>query len=130
MTLRSSLVLRYRRLGSFERFGVWAGVASILGLVVSVLALNPHFLGHSEEGLLLQTGTIDAAGRAPVSDPQFDVYYPIPYVSPPELTWINMPYDIRVLEQRPDGFRVQFTGTFYGNGPPKWQARGVPKRPK
>jgi hypothetical protein len=131
MTIRSSFVQRYKGLGPLERFGVWASAASILGLLVGILTLHPSsFFGGDDQTIFIQTGTIDAALKAPVSDPEFDVYYPVPYQFPPELTWTNMPYQIRVLEQRADGFRVRFTGSYYGSGSPMWQAKGIPQRHK
>jgi hypothetical protein len=116
---------RYRRLGPFEKLGVWAGVASILGLLITVAAMLPGWLGPAGD-LLVQTGTIQV--RADVSDPTIDVYFPIAYETPPELTWLNMPYDFRVLEQRADGFQVKFSSSYSGVGPPQWRARGLRKR--
>ena len=50
---------------------------------------------------------------------EIDVYYPLPYVSPPNLTVEAESHKVVVLEQKPDHFRVG------GFGKLTWVARGV-----
>jgi hypothetical protein len=50
---------------------------------------------------------------------EIDVYYPLPYASPPNLTVDAASHKVVVLEQKPDHFRA------YGAGKAKWVARGV-----
>jgi hypothetical protein len=50
---------------------------------------------------------------------EIDVYYPLPYASPPNLTVDGPLHRVAVLDQKPDHFRVA------GPGKLKWVARGV-----
>lgn len=50
---------------------------------------------------------------------EIDVYYPIPYASPPNLTVDGPLHSAVVFDQKPDHFRVA------GNGKLTWVARGV-----
>ena len=50
---------------------------------------------------------------------EIDVYYPLPYASPPNLTVDASSHHVVVLDQKPDHFRVTGTGKL------KWVARGV-----
>jgi hypothetical protein len=51
-----------------------------------------------------------------------DVFYPVPYISPPNLVVHDSFSCVMVTEQKPDRFRVK------ANGPVDftWKARGVP----
>ncbi|MBI3939587.1 MAG: hypothetical protein HY315_02020 [Acidobacteria bacterium] len=87
------------------------------------MTLRLGWIGLVSNDLLVQTGTVVV--QANVSDPTIEVYYPVPYETPPELTWPNMPYQFGVREQRTDGFKVQFTSGYSGTGLPTWQAKGM-----
>ncbi|HZY91072.1 MAG TPA: hypothetical protein VFE78_39985 [Gemmataceae bacterium] len=50
---------------------------------------------------------------------EIDVYYPLPYASPPNLTVDAPSHHVVVFEQKPDHFRVG------GAGKMTWVARGV-----
>jgi hypothetical protein len=50
---------------------------------------------------------------------ELEVYYPLPYSSPPNLTVDGPLHHVVVLEQKPDHFRVA------GTGKVKWVARGT-----
>ncbi len=54
---------------------------------------------------------------------EIDVYYPLPYASPPNLTVDGPLHRAVILEQKPDHFRVA------GSGKLKWVARGVRASP-
>lgn len=54
---------------------------------------------------------------------EIDVYYPVPYVSPPNLTVDGPAHKVLVLDQKPDHFRVAGTGKL------TWVARGVRSGP-
>jgi hypothetical protein len=123
-----NLLNKYAGLKPLEKFGIWAGVASILGLFVGILTFGLPFSINSSNEILVQEGKVEAVFRRDVSDPTYEVYYPIPYQSPPELTWPNLPYDVRIIEQRADGFVAKFSGTFSGYGPPTWRAKGIRKK--
>ncbi|MFL6208915.1 MAG: hypothetical protein ACJ74W_08700 [Pyrinomonadaceae bacterium] len=112
---------KYQRLGPFEKFGVWGSTASIVGLLIT---LSPAWQQSVPNDMLVQTGTIQV--NANVDESTVDVYFPIPYETPPELKWVNMPFEYRMLEQRADGFKVKFNGG--GRvGLPEWQAKGLRK---
>lgn len=57
-----------------------------------------------------------------------EVFYPVPYSAPPELTFPVAPRSFRVKEQRADGFKVEITecGT---ERTPTWRAKGLPQPP-
>jgi hypothetical protein len=70
-------------------------------------------------GLLEQTGTETVGAGHSV----LDVYYAIPYVSPPHLTISSTFDEAKVIEQRRDHFRVKNTGAFARSF--HWKANGV-----
>src|SRR5215831_12941331 len=56
------------------------------------------------EDVLVQKGTLHPTGMS-----EQDVFYPIPYASPPNLTFDEMfHHDFIVVDQQPDHFRVRF----------------------
>jgi hypothetical protein len=71
------------------------------------------------DGMLEQAGDDTVAGGHSL----LDVYYPMPYVSPPHLT-VSSPLDeVKVIDQRRDRFRVKNTGLFARRF--HWTANGV-----
>ncbi|VTS01299.1 unnamed protein product [Gemmata massiliana] len=53
-----------------------------------------------------------------------EVYYPVPFVSPPNLTTQSIFDDCSVIEQKPDHFRIKNSNPF--SREVTWEARGVP----
>ena len=79
---------------------------------------NPYLVG---DGLLEQEGRGAIRGLA-----EEDVYYPVPYISPPNLELEGDPEFVRLVYQRRDHFRIKnwcnnthYVGSFH------WKARGV-----
>jgi hypothetical protein len=55
-----------------------------------------------------------------------DVYYPIPYASPPNLTIKDFAKECEIVAQEPDHFRIaNANGTHGGFFEVKWKARGL-----
>jgi hypothetical protein len=70
-------------------------------------------------------GILEQAGDEIVGDDHsaLEVYYPIPYVSPPHLTVSSTFSEVKIIEQRRDHFRVRNTGSFSRQF--HWTASGV-----
>ena len=114
------------------RVGVLAAITLALGVGVGIgfvfgRAMQPAN-PPPEAGPLVQAGDLtppvppDSYGwRGPV-----EVFYPVPYTSPPELTFPVAPRNFQVKEQRADGFKVEITecGTEQA---PTWRAKGLPQ---
>jgi hypothetical protein len=57
-----------------------------------------------------------------------DVYYPIPYASPPNLTIDDLMNECMIVSQEADHFRIRNDGKAnmrWGSVPIKWKARGL-----
>lgn len=114
------------------RAGVLAAVALALGVGVGIgfvvgRAGRPASPPPDPEPLV-QAGDLtppvapDGSGwRGPV-----EVFYPVPYASPPELTFPVAPRSFRVKEQRADGFKVEITEC-ETDRTPSWHAKGRPR---
>ena len=118
-----SLGEKYSELGPYQKLGVWGAIASILALVVAIFIVVPG-VDIPTDGILNQERKMMQVKDTGV----YEVFYPQPYQTSPELTWLNPPHEFQVLEQRPDGFVVSITAWYAAAPPPKWQAKGVPKR--
>jgi hypothetical protein len=68
--------------------------------------------------LLEQVGNVRVADHAEV-----DVYYPYPYISPPNLALEGDSDHCFIVQQRRDRFRVKNTGLF--DRDVRWRARGL-----
>jgi hypothetical protein len=70
-------------------------------------------------------GILEQGGTETVGDGHavLDVYYPMPYVSPPHLTVSSTFDEVKIIDQRRDHFRVKNTGSFKRNF--DWRAKGV-----
>ncbi|HTU18773.1 MAG TPA: hypothetical protein VMG10_11990 [Gemmataceae bacterium] len=54
---------------------------------------------------------------------EFEVFYPIPYASPPNLEISGDTESCEIIEQKADHFHIRYKGTLFAN--PCWKARGV-----
>jgi hypothetical protein len=81
-------------------------------------------VGVGPDGLCKQAGTFELKGGEEV-----DVFYPIPYGSPPNVTLncVFHSYEFVLVGQFPDHFRVKNTGHFAGEV--TWEAKGVRQAP-
>jgi hypothetical protein len=70
-------------------------------------------------------GVLEQAGTETVGEGHgvLDVYYPIPYISPPHLSVSSTFDEVKLIEQRRDHFRVRNTGAFARKF--DWKATGV-----
>lgn len=107
----------------FDLQRVVLGVGSTLLLVI-VMGCMGFSVRHQRESINIADGVNTEKGHVTVPARQeLDVYYPVPFVSPPNLT-INSAFDACALvDQQADHFRVRNTFSF-----PRevtWQARGV-----
>jgi hypothetical protein len=97
-------------------------VASAVVLVALVLGCMNICVDRAitvgEDGISKQSGTIAVA-----SGQELDVYYEIPYGTPPNLTLSSLNGKCVVIAQMPDHFRVRNTGIFTINA--DWEARGL-----
>ena len=116
---------RYSVLGFYQKLGVWGAIASIFALLVTIFTLVPG-ANILTDAILVQKGRMTHVRDGGV----FEVFYPQPYQTTPELTWLNQPLAFQVIEQRSDGFVIRITIWSSGDPPPAWQAKGMPKRGK
>lgn len=81
-------------------------------------------VGVGADGLCKQTGSFTVKGGE-----EIDVYYPLPYGSPPNVTFNSVfkTYEIVLVSQYPDHFRVKNTGHFAGEV--TWEAKGLRQQP-
>jgi hypothetical protein len=88
---------------------------------------RPAFSPAPDDGLLVQTGLM---GHVWDVGKDYEVFYPRPYASPPEVIFNTYPeetYDL--VEQRKDGFRIRFKVLVVKGERPSYRARGVPGKP-
>jgi len=100
-----------------------AGVVSGLGFLVIILGcMNIQLGGRTvlqEDSLTLtQQGSIAAS-----SGQEVDVFYPVPYASPPNLVLEDFTHNYTVVDQKPDRFRLRNNGPFTPTC--EWTAHGV-----
>jgi hypothetical protein len=100
-----------------------AGVISGLGFLAIVLGCMNIQLGGgtvaTEDALTFsQRGSISASAGQEV-----DVYYPVPYASPPNLVIEDFTHNYSIIDQKSDHFRVRNNGLFAPSC--DWTARGV-----
>jgi len=102
--------------------------AIVAALVAAVLTLGIQAI----RGNLARSQTLIQEGRLTVNQNQsegVEVYYPIPYASPPHLTLVNGAAYAVIVEQKPDHFKIRAAGTTV-NADVNWKAEGVPDRSK
>jgi hypothetical protein len=100
---------------------VGVGIGFVFGRATQPVSLVSEVKPLVQEGALTPPVTPELSGwRGPV-----EVFYPVPYASPPELTFPIAPRRFEIKEQRADGFKVQITecGT---EQTPTWRAKGLP----
>jgi hypothetical protein len=100
-----------RRLG-----GLWAGLV-LLAIILGCMSGHTEWI-HDEDGAFAQSGSVSI----PANHEQ-DVYYPVPYHSPPNLTLEDTWNGCVVRGQWPDHFRVKNSGLF--SSELTWKARGI-----
>lgn len=123
--MKIRLVLEYKELSVWRKLGVWGAIASMTALIIYITPLGSVLV---DDHTLIQEGEIEARQTG-----IFDVYYPVPYSSPPELRWPDIDngpdrshFDI--VSQRADGFQVHVhSWSSYWTDNIKWKARGVKK---
>jgi hypothetical protein len=109
------------------------GLAALFGLVCGISCLSIDLGSHSVESpashTLKQEGTLNNVSYAPGP---IAVYYPRPYISPPNLEVISSESSwsalncIEVLEQKADYFSFRWKSTFPNRVIFEWKAVGVP----
>ena len=98
------------------------GIGFVLGRATQPASPLPEAESLVQEGDLTPPVTPDLYGwRGPI-----EVFYPVPYASPPELTFPVAPRTFQVKEQRADGFKVEITKCDTGRTP-TWRANGLPQ---
>lgn len=122
-TLKMGLREKYSTLNPYQKLGVWGAIASILALVIAVFTVVPR-VGIQTDDILTQKGLMTQVKGTGT----YEVFYPQPYQTTPELTWPKQPLAFQVLEQRPDGFIVRITSWADGDPHPEWQAEGMARR--
>lgn len=116
------LVQQYRNLNIFLKLGVWGAVASIVGLLFYLFPLSSS----------LTTKTLTQADFIRIEDTgDLEVYYPVPYKSPPKLTWPETDWGLSrssfsVEEQRKDGFKLSVSSYSSSTKKLRWKAEGIP----
>jgi hypothetical protein len=77
---------------------------------------------------LEQTGEVMGKDRMTLGNEavDFEIFYPRPYVSPPNLTFPNPPDSFQLIEQRPDGFKIKVWQWKRLEQPSTWRAIGGP----
>lgn len=122
------IINEYLQLPFWVKVGVWGAIASIVALAIYLSPLG-SYLANLITGSITQEGYVQTKGTG-----YYEVYYPITYVSQPELTWpktTNGPdrSDFTVIEQRPDGFRIDVHTWWSGwTDDIHWRAKGTVKR--
>ncbi len=92
-------------------------VAAVVILAVLRGAATAEF---DAQGRLVQRGSVPEAARPGT----YEVRYPQPYAALPELVWLTRPMQLRMIEERPRGFRFEIIRTAPHDLPPRWEARG------
>ena len=80
---------------------------------------NPH----DDPSVLSQTGSVTV-----VHGQELQVYYPVPYASPPNLELDDNLHRYEIIDQKPDRFRIRNVSGL-GNFEVRWTARGVRATP-
>ncbi len=97
-------------------YGLWLGGFTLLAGAGCQITSTTHAPAE---------GTTHQRGKAVVPPGDvLEVYYPVPFVSPPNLTTQSTFDDCSVLEQKPDHFRIKNPNPF--SREVTWEARGVP----
>jgi len=97
----------------------------LLGIVLGCMSLSigeRHEVVASEDGISSQSGEVKVPGGQ-----ELDVYYPVPFASPPNLTVTSTWDDAVMVDQQADHFRVKNPGAFSERM--RWEARGLKARP-
>jgi hypothetical protein len=103
-----------------------AGVAAGALILVIILGCMSIAIGNrsTEESSITPEGTLVQTGEAMVQDHDTEtVYYPVPYISPPNLEISSSFDDCVVVEQAGDHFRVKNPSAFCRKV--TWKARGL-----
>lgn len=100
-------------------------IAAIMIPMMSMGCLALNFGGWSQKSD--DPSIVAQSGSVPIPKGQeVVVYYPRPYASPPNLELEDTFHNYKIVEQRPDCFRVRNES---GTWDLKWTARGVPVQP-
>jgi hypothetical protein len=110
---------------------VLLAAVTLLVILLGCMSISIGKFGSSpppeDDGMLCQGGEVELALAA-----ERDVYYPVPYPSPPHLD-ISDPFGkCELVEQKPDHFRVRSTFEKSALGGPftlKWKAKGLKMPP-
>ena len=105
------------RIGPIKR-GVWiAGCVVFVAICLGCMSIGGRTeIVNRDDRASSQTGKANVPGGQ-----QLDVYYPVPYATPPNLEIAD---EFVIVEQKADHFRVKNTSTF--SRTVNWTARGVP----
>ncbi len=118
----SELLAKFLEFKPVQKAAVVGVPAVVIVVVVTLAVLGEPDDGLDEQGRLVQQGTV-AGADGPGT---YNVTYPRPYASPPDLRWLSRPTGYNMLEERPDGFRVEITRRGPHDLTPRWEARGIP----
>ena len=100
-------------------------ILAILLAVVGITAVSDSWM--AEEGLTTFMGGIQIGGTG-----QYQIYYPTPFASPPQLAFPNIDRsvvdrsDFELVDQTADGFQIRVTSFTRSspNAPLEWEAKG------
>lgn len=102
-------------------------VGALAGVVIVLIILGCMSLSFGGLSIGCKTepdGTVCQEGKVSLHQGQeFDVYYPVPYASPPNLEISGDSDNCEILEQKADHFRIRCKGA--ADAAPHWQARGL-----
>lgn len=112
--MNNRVLLRYLK--------IWGSVASIIGLVITIIVISvPDSSSSTSKRLLIQKGSI------PLGVQEYEVFYPEPFDTPPEISWRWPPGRFMFVEQRADGFKIKIELPRHFNDRGDWIARGLPR---
>ncbi|HEY7428396.1 MAG TPA: hypothetical protein VH682_29455 [Gemmataceae bacterium] len=101
--------------------GALAGAATVL-IILGCMSLS--FGGLSIGCKTEPDGTVCQEGKVSMHQGQeLDVYYPVPYTSPPNLVLNGDADKCEIVEQKADHFRIRCKDPY--DATPHWQARGL-----
>jgi hypothetical protein len=120
--LLAQWLVKFLDLKTSRKVALCATPVVILAVLIVVWAKRPASLELDEKGRLVQGGVLSEFAGPGI----YEVSYPHPYSSPPELTWLTRPQGYRMLDERADGFRMEVTRRGPHDLPPRWEAKGIP----
>jgi hypothetical protein len=110
-----------RPVQTWERVTATVGIMVFLGFAIGCMSLQ---LGGRNEVLTTDAGVTSQSGRVSIAaGDMIEVHYPVPFAYPPNLQLEEEWRRCKLIEQRPDSFRVKNLGNSACEV--AWRARGV-----